>query len=95
MAHIDLAVEHGQSLESASRKLQAGVNATRLRFGAWIRRIDWSDSDHRADIVGPGFEIRVWVDERELRLEGKVPLAWKALETAAKHYLKRAIESKP
>jgi hypothetical protein len=92
MAQIDLAIPHGQSQEAASAKLQEAIPVMRTRLGAWIRRIEWDDDKQCAFVSGPGFEIRMWVDERDLHGHGKVPMTWKIFEGIAKRYARRAIE---
>jgi hypothetical protein len=91
MAQIDLAFDHGQSLESAASKLQTAIPVAQSRFAALIRRVDWSDDRHSVLLTGPGFEVRFWVDECKLHAQGRIPLAWKLLEGAARQYVRRAI----
>jgi hypothetical protein len=92
MARLDLTIEHGQPMEGAAEKFQAAIREAQDRFGTWIRRIDWSDDHRTATLSGPGYEVRLWFDDRHVHAQGHIPLAWKLFEGAMRNYVKRAID---
>ena len=92
MARLDITIEHGQPLEVAQAKFQAAILATQSRHPGWIHRIDWADDGHSATVTGPGYEVRCWYDERDLHLQGSIPLAWKLFEGAIRNRIKADIE---
>ena len=95
MARLDLAIEHGQSLEGAAKKFQAAILETQDRFGTWIRRVDWSEDRRSATLSGPGYEVRLWFDDRDVHAHGRIPLAWKLFEGAMRSYVRRIIDRNP
>jgi len=92
MAQLNLAIAHGQPLEDAAVRFQAGILEAQNRFGTWIRQVDWSDDRRAATLSGPGYEVRLWFDERDVHAQGRVPLAWKLFEGAMRSYVRRLIE---
>jgi hypothetical protein len=91
MAQLDLSIEHGQTLDHAAQKFEAAIHEAESRFGHWIRRVDWSDDRRAAMLSGPGYEVRLWYDARDLHAQGSIPLAWKFLEGVLRNHVKRAI----
>lgn len=92
MARLDLSMEHGQPLEVAQARFEAGISEAVSRYRSWIGRIDWSDDRQAALISGSGYEVRLWYDERFLHARGHIPLAWKLLEPAVKHHIRKIID---
>ena len=92
MARLNLSMEHGQPPEAAQAKFEAGINEAVSRYGSWIGRLDWSDDRQAALISGSGYEVRLWFDERFLHAKGHIPLAWKLLEPAVKHHIRKIID---
>jgi hypothetical protein len=92
MAQLKLAIAHGQPMEDAAVRFQAAIREAQDRFGTWIRRVDWSDDRHAATLSGPGYEVRLWFDDRDVHAQGRIPLAWKLFEGAMQSYVKCVIE---
>lgn len=92
MARLSMSFEHGQRPEVAQAKFQAAIRQAEASFGAWIQRVDWAENGQSATLTGSGFEVRCWYDERELHIEGSIPLAWKLLEGAIRSHIKRDID---
>lgn len=92
MARLDLKLEHGQSMDVAQAKLEAGVAAAMERYGSWIGRLDWSEDRHCATVSGAGYEVRLWYDEQFVHAQGHVPLAWKLFEPAIKAHIRKVID---
>ena len=92
MARLDLSMEHGQPTEVAQAKFEAGINEAMSRYGSWIGRVDWSEDRHAAMVSGSGYEVRLWYDDRFLHAQGQIPLAWKLLEPAVRHQIRKVIE---
>jgi hypothetical protein len=92
MAQLNLAIEHGQPLEDAAVRFQAAILEAQDRFGTWIRRVDWSEDRRAATLSGPGYEVRLWFDARDVHAQGRIPLAWKLFEGAMKSYVRHIIQ---
>jgi hypothetical protein len=92
MARLDISFEHGQRPEVAEAKFQAAIRQAEARFGAWIQRVEWAENGRAATLTGSGFEVRCWYDERELHIQGSIPLAWKLLEGVIQSHIKRDID---
>jgi hypothetical protein len=89
---LNLAIEHGQPLEDAAVRFQAAILEAQDRYGTWIRRVDWSDDHRAATLSGPGYEVRLWFDDRDVHAQGRIPLAWKLFEGAMKNYVRHIIQ---
>ena len=91
MAQLNLVIEHRLSPEDARAKFRGAIHELQSRFPGWIHRLHWSQDGHAATLAGPGFEVRCWYDERDLHLEGSIPLAWKLLERTIRSGINRHI----
>ncbi len=91
MAHLDITIEHGQPPEVASAKFRAAILDIKSRLQGWIRQVNWAEDGHSATLVGPGYEIRCWYDERDLHVRGSIPFAWKLFEGAIRNRIKADI----
>ena len=89
MARLDISFEHGQPQEVAQAKFQAAIRQAETRFGTWIHRLDWAEDGRSVTLTGSGFEVRCWYDERDLHIQGSIPLAWKLLEGVIRSYIAR------
>jgi hypothetical protein len=92
MARLSITIAHGLPPDVAQATFDAAVDETRKRYGRWFDRLDWTRDGHSATVVGAGFEVRCWCDERDLHVEGSVPLTWKLLESALRGKIKREID---
>jgi Putative polyhydroxyalkanoic acid system protein (PHA_gran_rgn) len=92
MARLEISVKHGQPPELAEAKFQAAVRDVESRFSGWIKRLDWAEDGRSATFTGSGFEVRTWYDERDLHIQGSIPLAWKLLEGMIRGQVKNHID---
>ena len=92
MARLDITIEHGQPPEVAKAKFQAAILETQSRYSGRIHRLDWAEDGRSATLAGSGYEVRCWYDERDLHVQGSIPLAWKLLEGTIRSHIKRNIE---
>lgn len=92
MARLELSIEHGQPMEVAQAKLEAGIDEALSRFGSWVGQVDWSEDRQSATISGSGYEVRLWYDHRFFHARGHVPLAWKLFEGAVRHHIRKVID---
>jgi hypothetical protein len=91
MAQLDLSIAHGQPMDRAAEKFEAAILEAEARFGQWIHRVDWSEDRHAALLSGPGYEVRLWFDARDLHAQGRIPLAWKLFEGALRNQVIKSI----
>jgi hypothetical protein len=92
MARLDISIAHGQPPEVAQAKFQAAILEIRSRYPGWINRLDWAEDGQSATLTGSGYEVRCWYDERDLHVQGSIPLAWKLIEGAIRSHIKRDID---
>ena len=92
MARLDMSFEHGQTPDAAHAKFQRAIREIHSRFPGWIERVDWADDGRAATLAGTGYEVRCWYDERELHVQGKIPLAWKLFEGVLRNQIKLDID---
>jgi hypothetical protein len=92
MAHLDIAIPHGQPMEVAHVRFEAAILEAHSRFGAWIGRVDWSEDRRSATFTGSNYEVRFWYDERDVHARGRIPLAWKLFEGAMRKHVKKVID---
>jgi Putative polyhydroxyalkanoic acid system protein (PHA_gran_rgn) len=92
MARLDITIEHGQPPEVARAKFRAAILDIQSRFSGWIHRVDWAEDGDSATLIGPGYEIRCWYNERDLHVEGSIPLAWKLFEGVIRNHIKADID---
>ncbi len=99
MARLDITIAHGQPPELAQAKFQSAIRETQSRFSSWIHRLDWAEDGHSATLAGSGYEVRCWYDDRDLHIQGSIPLAWKLFEGAIRshiqHDIDRALPTRP
>jgi hypothetical protein len=91
MARLDITIEHGQPPDVAHAKFQAAIREAKSRFPDWIDRFEWADDGRSATFTGSGFHVRCWYDERDVHVQGSIPLAIKLLEGAIRNQIKREI----
>jgi hypothetical protein len=92
MARLSITVAHGTAADAAKEHFRSTIQDVRKRYLGWINGVDWTEDGHSATVVGPGFEVRCWCDDRDLHIEGTIPLAWKLLENAFRNRIKQDIE---
>ena len=74
MPMINLTVAHGRSLEEARGRLEMAVGEVSGKFGAMVRRVEWSADRSRVRIEGAGFWVEMGVDAREVHATGDIPV---------------------
>jgi len=92
MARLELSFDHEQPPDVAQAKFEAGINEAVSRYGSWIGRLDWADDRRAATVSGSGYEVRLWYDEHSFHARGHIPLAWKLIEPAVKHKIRKIID---
>jgi hypothetical protein len=74
MPLINLAVQHGQSLEEARSRLETAVHKVLSQCGALVRQVAWSDDHSWVRLDGIRFWAQLWVDAQDVHATGDVPL---------------------
>ena len=74
MPLIDLTVKHGRTPEEARSRLEHAVAEANRKFGAMLRRTEWSPDRNRVRLDGTGFWAELWVDAEEVHATGDIPL---------------------
>jgi hypothetical protein len=62
MPLIDLTLQHGQTIDEASRRLAVAVTEVSGRFGSMVRRAEWTADRSRVKLDGVGFWLEMSVD---------------------------------
>ncbi len=92
MAQLDMAVEHGQTLEAARENFEKAIAAARTKYGTWIRRMDWSPDRTAVSVAGIGFDVRLSYDDRKVYARGTIPMVLKLLEGPIWAFVAQALE---
>ncbi len=92
MAHLNITLEHGLTLKDAEEQFRAAIDDLRSRYSGWIGVVQIADDGKSAVVTGTGYEIRARIDDRNLYVDGKVPLAWKFLEGLIRNQIKAHID---
>lgn len=71
---INLTVQHGRTLEEASRGLEVAVQQVSGQFGALVRRVEWAADRHRVKLEGVAFWVEMWVDAEAVHATGDIPI---------------------
>jgi hypothetical protein len=95
MAQLDISIPHDQPPDIAASKFQSAIREAQSQFAAWVHHVDWADDRRSATVTGPGYEVRLWFDERDVHARGRIPLMWKLMEGALRRYVQRVIERAP
>ena len=82
-------------LTARRKNSKLAIREAEAQFGYWIHRVDWSEDRHSAMLSGPGYEVRLWFDARDVHAQGRIPLAWKLFEGALRDHMTRAIGRTP
>lgn len=73
MPLIDITVQHGLTLEAASRRLEMAVDQISGQLGALVRRVEWATDRNRVKVEGVGFWVDMWVDAQAVHATGDIP----------------------
>ena len=74
MPLINLSVDHGQGLDVARAQMGRAVADVTATLGPLVRRVEWSDDRGAVALSGAGFEVKMWVDPRQVHVTGDLPL---------------------
>ncbi len=74
MPLLNLTVQHGRTLDDASRGLELAVQQVSGQFGTLVRRVEWAPDRHRVKLEGVGFWVEMWVDAQAVHATGDVPI---------------------
>jgi hypothetical protein len=73
MPAINMSVEHGRTMPEARAALRAAVEQTTGRFGALVRRVEWTPAGDAVNVTGIGFAVEMVVDEKAVHVTGTLP----------------------
>jgi hypothetical protein len=92
MPLLNLTVQHGRTLEEASRGLETAVHQVSGQFGALIRRVEWAADRHRVKLEGVGFWVEMWGDAQAVHATGDIPILAGLLGRTLTSSLKQIVE---
>jgi hypothetical protein len=92
MAKVNMAIAHGQTLETAQANFERAISAAQTRFGKHIHRVDWSPDRDSVQMVGPGFDVVLSYDEHKVHVRGTVPFAFKLMEVPIRAFITEALK---
>ena len=92
MARLDMRFEHSQPADAARARFQGAVRELQSRFPNRIERVVWAEDGRAATLTGSGFKVRCSYDERNLYIQGSIPLAWKLVEGVVRNRIKHDID---
>jgi hypothetical protein len=92
MPLINLTVQHGRTLEDASRGLEMAVDRVSGQFGALVRRVEWAADRHRVKLDGVGFWVEMWVDADAVHVTGDIPILGGLLGSQLASGLKQIVQ---
>jgi len=95
MAHLNIAIDHGQTPEAAREHFQRAVTAAESQFRMWIHRAEWSVDRTQVTLHGTGYEVALSYDDQKVYARGTVPLAFKLLEAPVKAFIKKTLTHEP
>jgi hypothetical protein len=91
MATLNLAVDHGQTLEVARANFERAMNAAQATYGKWVRQMEWSPDRTSVKMVGIGFNLDISYDARKVYAQGTIPFAFKIFEKPLQAFLSKAL----
>jgi hypothetical protein len=91
MAKVDLAIEHGYTLEAARAKFEQTIATVQSRFGKWVHDVKWSDDRTSVELAGTGFDVELTYDDQNVYVRGRVPIAFKLMERPVKAFIAQAL----
>lgn len=92
MSSLNLTVQHGRTLEEASRGLEMAVDQVSGQFGALVRRVEWAADRHRVKLEGVGFRVEMWVDAQAVHATGDIPILGGLLGSPLASGLKQIVQ---
>ena len=94
MALVEFSIEHRQTFAEARERLESVVGELQSRFRGLIPRVEWAPGRDAVLLAGPGVELRIFVDARQIRVEGDIPFLGKLLGNKTVSTVKGLLESK-
>ena len=97
MPLINLTFQHGQTLEEASRRLEAAVDQASRQLKTFVRRVEWTGDRKRVRLEGIGFWVEMWVDAEAVYATGDIPtlrLLGGSLSSGLKQILQQTFQKK-
>src|SRR5262245_8330463 len=92
MPLISLTIQHGQTQDEARRRLGTAVQEISSKFGALLRRVEWTADRNRARLEGVGFWIELSVDALAVHVTGDAPVLGRLLGRSPGSRLRQIIE---
>ena len=94
MAQLNIAIDHGQTLEAARINFERAVPVAQTRFSTWIHRLEWSTDRTKVTLFGTGYAVELSYDDQKVYARGTVPLAFKLLEGPIKAFIAQTVAEK-
>jgi hypothetical protein len=66
MPQLDIAVQHGQTAETAGENFERAIDAAWYRYGRWVRQLEWTPDRTAVNVSGAGFDMRLSYDHRKV-----------------------------
>ncbi|HYE93798.1 MAG TPA: polyhydroxyalkanoic acid system family protein [Terriglobales bacterium] len=92
MPSITFAVAHGRTLDEARQRLETAVQQLSTRFGAVLSRVEWAADRTRVRLEGTGIRAEMWVDARDVHVEGDVAVLGSLLGAPLSAGLKQIVQ---
>jgi hypothetical protein len=94
MPLINLALEHGRTMDEARASLEKAVDDIQRGFGAMVQRVACTGDRDRVRIEGPRFWVEMSVDARHIHATGDIPMLAGLLGGPLRGGLKRVLEQR-
>lgn len=91
MASLNMSIEHGQTWEEARVNFEKGITAAGVRYGKYIRLVEWSDDRTSARLRGKGFDVQLRLDEHSIHADGEVPFFVRMLERPIRRFVEETL----
>lgn len=92
MAQLDMAIDHGQTLESARENFEKAITAAHSQYGRFVERLEWEPDRSGVKVQGRGFDVRISYDHQKVYARGTIPMAAKMLEGPIRSFITRALK---
>ena len=92
MPLMTLAVQHGQTVDEARRRLETAVHEITSRLGTLVRRVEWSTDRNQVRLEGSGFWIELRVDGQAVHVSADLPVLGRLLGGSVTTRLKEIVQ---
>jgi hypothetical protein len=89
MPLLSFSVKHGQTRDLARANFERGIGEASATFAMGIKSVEWSPDRTSAKLIGPGFEVTMWVDAEHVHATGDIPVFAKLFEAPLKSFLEQ------